>query len=114
MKKDKDFSYYGRKRFKVQRYLRMFKSERINILYLLIPLVLVGLIFDIETNFSFTFSVTGGIVSLIFLFYLMYCCFSLAAYVILVVLDKYYFKKRKELFEKYLAEKGTKDFVTGE
>lgn len=114
MKKDKNFTYYGMKRVKIRRYIEMLNKQRFSSLYILIPLVLLGLIFDIETNFSFSFSVTGGILSIILLVYLVYLVTTSLFYFECLLLDKYYFKKRKELLDKYIAEKGWKRIIIGD
>lgn len=103
MKKNKDFTYYGKKRLLVQRAIKVFKEDKTNYeLWILIPLVLLGLIFDIKTNFSFEFSITGGILATILFVYLTWLIFSVIILIILERLDKYYFKKRKELLDEYI------------
>lgn len=113
MKKNKDFTYYGKKRLQVKRLLKDLDGFKFHILYILIPFVLIGLVVDIETNFSFTFTTTGGILATIFFAFLLYYFFLLCMFIVLSILDKYYFKKRQELLEQYIQEKGVKHTVTG-
>ena len=101
--KNKDFTYYGKKRLIVQRAMKVLKEDKTNYeLWILIPLVLLGLIYDIKTNFSFEFSTTGGILATILFVYLSWLIFSVIILIILERLDKYYFKKRKELLDEYI------------
>lgn len=114
MKKNKDFTYYGKKRLRVQRIKKVLKEDKTHYdLWVFIPLALLGLIYDIKTNFSFDFSTTGGILSTILFVYLSWLIASVILLVILEFLDKYYFKKRQELLEEYIKEKGNKRIVIG-
>lgn len=113
MKKNKDFTYYGKQRLHVQRGLKYLDAVKYNQLYVYVPAVLLALLFDIETNFSFTFSTTGGILSLILFFYFTYFVICFVLWVVFKCLDKYYFKKRKELLEQYIKDKGIRNTIVG-
>lgn len=115
MKKNKDFTYYGKKRLRVQRILKVLNSDKTHYdLWIFIPLSLVALIFDIETNFSFSFSTTCGVLASICFIYFSILILNFVSAIVLTFLDKYYFKKRQELLEQYIKAKGTKRIVIGD
>ena len=108
MKVEKDFRYYGKKRFNVQRTLRMLDKLTKNdnsLVWMLVSFVLAVLCINLEDIFNVDLGYVGGALSCIFFMEFIWCFGTTITYFVCIKLDKYYWSKRVELFNKYLEEK---------
>lgn len=108
MKRIKDFRYYGEKRFKVKRILRaldFYSKHDYSLFYIVVSFVLVALCINLQKIFNVDLGIVGGVLSTICIAQLIWCLCNVVTYFVCSYLDKYYWRKRVELFNKYLDEK---------
>lgn len=107
MKANKDFHYYGKKRFKVKRILSILDKDKNDnsLLYMFVSFVLAVLCFNLENILHVDLGYVGGVLSFICFFEFIWIVGNTITYFVCIGLDKYYLSKRVELFKKYLEEK---------
>lgn len=108
MKKDKDFRYYGKKRWEVQRILRTLDKQNkydYSLLYCGICFVLAVLCVNLQKIFNVDLGLIGGVLVTICFMEFIWCLGISIIYIVCRYLDKYYWNKRVELFNKYMEEK---------
>lgn len=108
MKKDKDFTYYGKMRFKVRNILNALEKDSKydhSFLWCGICFVLVAVVVNLQNILQVDLGIIGGVLSAICIAEFIWCLGNCVTYIVCKQLDKYYWRKRVELFNQYIEQK---------